>query len=186
MRPFLILILFSPLLVASNCHKDKSAPAILPEATQEGKNTIGFSVNGEVWRPYYKCTLSGDPCGEISARYDLPFGPKNSIDFSFLRSRNGKLSYLVISAPFTTITFPGEKIDSIGVTFADENRSGNNDAFSGIMPGSNFTITKLDLTNQIISGTFQFILSEDNRSGRTIQLTDGRFDFKFNACICSK
>jgi len=44
------------IIIASNCHKDKFAPAVLPEATQEGKNTIGFSVNGEVWRPYYKCT----------------------------------------------------------------------------------------------------------------------------------
>jgi hypothetical protein len=185
MRPYLILILFSPLLVASNCHKDKFAPAVLPGATQEGKNTIGFSIAGGVWQPYHKCTLSGDPCAEISARYDLPLGPKNSIDFGFSRVRNGKLSYLLISAPYATITSPGEKIDSVGVTFADENRSGNDGAYSGIMPGSNFTITKLDLTNQIISGTFNFILSEDNRSGRTVQLTDGRFDFKFNACLCS-
>jgi hypothetical protein len=185
MRPYLILIFFSPLLVASNCHKDKIAPAVLPEATQEGKNTIGFLVNGEVLRPYYKCIFSGDPCGEISAYYDIPLGPKNSIDFSFLRSRNGRLSNLVISAVFATVTSPGEKIDSVGVTFADENQSGNDNVYSGIMPGSTFMITKLDLTNQIISGTFKFILSEDNRSGRTIELTDGMFDFKFNACICS-
>src|SRR6266480_1928445 len=185
MRPYLILIFFSPLLVASNCHKDKFAPAVLPEATQEGKNTIGFSVNGEVWRPYYKGTLSGDPCGEINARYDLPSAPKNSIDFSFSRQRNGKMSYLLISAPFTTITFPGGKIDSVGVNYTGEQWSGNNDSYSNIQPGSTFVITKFDRSNQIISGVFEFILSEDNGSGGLAILKEGRFDFKFNACRCS-
>ena len=183
---FLSIIVFTPILLMTiNCHKVPSIPKVLPEATQIGKNTIGFVIDGEVWLPYHKCSFSSDPCEQISARYGGPYAAPGSIDFSFARMRNNKLSYLVISAPFATITFPGDKIDSVGVTYSAENRSGNSGAYSGILPGSKFIITKLDSVNKIISGTFDFILAEDYRSGGTIELKQGRFDLTLNACICS-
>ena len=40
-------------------------PATLPPITQEGKNTFGCKVDGEVWVPYYKCGGTGNPCGEL-------------------------------------------------------------------------------------------------------------------------
>ncbi len=67
----LILIIFFSLSL-SYCHKNKLPAAVLPEATQEGKNTVGFTLNGEVWVPYYKCCWSCDPCGEFSADYGPP------------------------------------------------------------------------------------------------------------------
>ena len=171
------------------CKKDPTKNATLPAASQEGKNTIGFTINGEVWVPYEKCAAFSNPCREITARYGTSGGAApNGIDFGFTRRRNGlnTTSYLLItSSGVGTITTIGNKIDSVYVNFTAENSIGNNDTYSGGLPGSNFIITKVDQQDQIISGKFEFILRENNGSGRTITLKDGRFDFKFNACHCS-
>jgi len=42
------------------------------------------------------------------------------------------------------------------------------------------TITKLDLANKIISGTFDFTAEDENNPANTIKVTDGRFDVKYN------
>lgn len=186
MKKLILLILCFSLLCFAKCRKDKIPAAVLPLATQEGKNTIGFTINNEVWVPYAKCAAFSNPCGEVSARYGSSGGASaNGIGFSFFRVRNGKESSLIISSAFATITSVGEKIDSISVAYLSENMNGNNGYFEGPLNGSKFYITKFDSLAQIISGEFELILLEQNGSGKTITLKDGRFDFKFNACKCS-
>jgi hypothetical protein len=173
-------------VIAAKCNKESVSNPTLPPATQEGKNTVGFTINGEVWVPYAKCAAFTNPCREISVRYGAAGGASpNGIAFSFFRIKNDRESSLIISSPFATITSPGEKVDSIGVTFLSESLNGNNGYFRGPLSGSKFIITKIDHQNQIISGEFEFILLEQNGSGNTITLNNGRFDFKFNACKCS-
>lgn len=181
-----LILLFSAFLFLNlKCKKDNPPLAILPAATQEGKNTVGFTLNGEVWIPYAICRIGADPCGEISARYSTPLAAPNGIGFQFARFRNSKSSSLSIyTLGGGTITTIGDKIDSIGISFQDENWSGNSGAYNGTS-GSKFLITKIDHQNQTISGEFEFVLRENNGSGKTIVLKDGRFDFKFNACKCS-
>lgn len=179
-----LFIIFS---FSTGCKKDPTKNAKLPPITQEGKNTIGFTINDEVWMPYCKCGFMRDPCGEILARYGVSGGAEpNGIDFGFGRERKGRFSSLSISSALTgTITSIGDKTDSIGVSFLSENMNGNNGYFTGPITGSKFIITKFDYPNQIISGEFEFILMEQNGTGNTITIKDGRFDFKFNACKCS-
>ncbi len=176
-------------LLSTSCkkQKDPTKNAQLPPATQEGKNTVGFIIDGEVWVPYARCGFGQSPCKEVSARYGASGGAApDGIDFGFTRERKGKISYLQISSTgLGTITTLGNKVDSVGVNFTGENSSGSSNSFSGVLSGSRFIITKIDKQTQIISGEFEFILNEDNRTGRTIILKDGRFDFKFNACKCS-
>jgi hypothetical protein len=182
--PFVVLLLLS--LPFTTCKKEHPPAAVLPAITQEGKNTIGFKIDGKVWVPYYKCGIGRDPCGEISFRYGPPYGPNNLLDFQIARQQSSGLSALTITS-LTPITTIGNKCDSLNIDFQGEQWNGNNDVwnknFNG--PPGNFEITKLDTVNGIISGIFSFTLYEENRSGRTIQITDGRFDFKINACICS-
>lgn len=181
------LILLAFLCTASHCNK--SGPPknpTLPAITQEGKNTVGFTINGEVWVPYYKCSFSGDPCGEISARYGSPYAYPNNIGFQFARQNKSRSSWITISS-FVPIYTTGNKYDSVGINFTGENSTGNDNQF-GKSPYNNigrFEITKLDTINKIISGIFEFTLMEKNGSGRTIEIKDGRFDFKMNACKCS-
>ncbi len=93
----------------------------------------------------------------------------------------------ISSSGIGTITSIGDKIDSILVSYRDENASGNNGDYYGPLFGgaSKFIITKIDYQSQIISGEFELVLLEQNRTGNTITLKDGRFDFKFYACKCS-
>lgn len=57
---YLLLILFT-ILTTGSCKKDPIKNAVLPPATQEGKNTVGFTINSEVWVPYYKCQSFSNP-----------------------------------------------------------------------------------------------------------------------------
>lgn len=179
------LITFS--LFLAGCKKDPTKNAKLPPITQEGKNTIGFTVDGKVWVPYYKCRFMGDPCGEIHASYGEAGGAApNAIGFQFVRERGSKSSSLTFSSSgIGTITTVGNKIDSIHITYRAENSMGNVGYYTGPLPGSNFIITKINKGTQILSGEFEFILVDQNGDGNTINLKDGRFDFKFNACKCS-
>lgn len=68
----LLLLLFT--IYTTGCKKDLAKNATLPPATQEGKNTVGFTVNGEVWVPYAKCESFSNPCREISAHYGASGG----------------------------------------------------------------------------------------------------------------
>ena len=184
-----IFFLFIIPLFFASCKKDPTKNAKLPPITQEGKNTVGFTLNNEVWVPYYKCRFMGNPCGEISARYGESGGAAPySIDFQFIRQRKDKLSALTISSSGSgAVTTIGNKIDSISIDFQDENSTGNTGIYRGpIASGNNkFIITKIDFQNQIISGEFIFDLIEQNGSGKIITIKDGRFDFKLNACKCS-
>lgn len=186
MKRTLLVLAIVTFFIFSKCHKDNPPPAVLPPITQEGKNTVGFTINGEVWVPYYKCSLNGDPCGEISARYGLPLAFPNDLGFQFERQNGGKSSGLTISSyvPIYTI---GNKYDSVGIEYGGENSIGNSDQYSKSFYNNlgKFEITKLDTINQIISGIFEFTLYEGNGSGRSIEIKNGRFDFKINACKCS-
>ncbi|HRP57760.1 hypothetical protein [Agriterribacter sp.] len=191
-RLTLILIALTTysLLASNHCKKDPAANAKLPPATQEGRNTVGFRIDDEVWIPHYECRFMGNPCGEISARYGESNGAaEHSFDFQILRQKNNKLSALTVSSSGTgTITSVGNKIDSIFVNYDDEKLSSDG-YFIGPMPGSRFTITKIDFQNWIISGEFEFILRERKDVGTLtdtfVTLKEGRFDLKFNACTCS-
>ncbi|MGV3541431.1 MAG: hypothetical protein ACO1OQ_16565 [Rufibacter sp.] len=150
---------------------------------------MGFTFeDGQVWVPYYECALFDDPCAMISARIGLPFAGQNGIDIKFSRREDkDKHSALSIYTRFeNTISGPGEKIDSVIVSYLAENpvNAAVERIYGYPLPGSRFTITKFDRQNEIISGEFHLILR--NQAGKTVTLSNGRFDFKFNACACDE
>jgi len=85
----------------------------------------------------------------------------------------------------STISQLGNVFDSLYIGCIFNNFSYDNVGFPGQsqVTGNNFTITKLDTINRIISGTFNFKFIEYPDS---IIVTDGRFDFKIDDyCKCS-
>ena len=180
----LILLLASLCSLNGRCKKDPPE-AVLPPVTNTGNNTIGFVIDGKVWVPYYKCGLGKDPCGEYLADYGQPLAPRSGISFQFERERGNVSSSLTITSSFGTITTAGDKIDSLSAAFMDEGSNGNSKRYFGPLIGSHFNVTKVDTVSKIISGTFELILLEQNGSGKTITLKNGRFDFRFNACKCT-
>jgi len=67
----------------SSCKKEKIDPNALPQTTQEGKNTLGFLLNGQTWTPNgfngtanlslsYDATFSGGVFNLAAYRYVNP------------------------------------------------------------------------------------------------------------------
>ncbi len=188
MRKFftpLSIITFLFLIAGIQCRKDKIS-SVLPPVTQEGRNTIGFKVNGEVWVPYYKCGFGSNPCGEISARYGPPYNSIDHFSFGATQNTSENYSYLTIVGLFP-ITITGNKFDSVNIKYVGKKLSGVTHEWSKMWNGAPgiVEITRIDPISRVISGIFSFKLY-NTYGGLTdsIEITDGRFDFTMNACIC--
>lgn len=174
----LILLFTVSLFAFSGCRKHKPSPVgQLPPATQEGKNTLGFLLNGQPWTPH------GNN-GTANLSIDVDFGFKQgifsltayNITSSTQRDYFGigvKDSLNLIIAPklyeLGSNTLYGAYFSNMRCTF---------DYFeTAVTRNGILTITKLDKTNRIIAGTFSATLSKNGCEPITI--TDGRFDMKY-------
>lgn len=165
----------------SKCKKN-TLTETLPPATQEGKNTMGFKVNGKVWVPYFPCGFGQNPCGAVQLNYHLNSVPAYYLNFHPARKINGNLSSLIItSIPNTTISTTGNKFDSVNISFNDY-ANGITTYNKSYNPKGSFIITKVDFFNQIISGTLDCTLYNGIDS---VVITEGRFDCKFYTCVCN-
>lgn len=171
---FLTLTLLATL---SCCKSDDDNNDTLPPATQSGENTAGCLVDGDVLIPkgngnnfqcyyqfvngdYYFSISFYDTTGEFS-KYCNVFSRRAEI-------AEGNTYTLNISDEQDTSGYGGEH--NIGIT---EPFSYDTNATTT----GELTITKLDFTNNIVSGTFWF--DAINSSGEIKQIRDGRFDAQF-------
>jgi hypothetical protein len=167
---FVLLALCFMLVTSMKCKKDNQEPSKeqLPAITQTGANTFGVLLNGEVWLPKgglldqkldlsYDPTYAGGSFGIIANRY---VSKENKMEVRIgLTGVNKEASYY---------------FNNNGVIYRDT-KSNCNYYEDRIVSGS-LTITKLDLVNKFISGTFEFKLEKNGCP--TINATQGRFDLK--------
>lgn len=178
-----IILLLITTVFLSCCNKDdKPTPAPtplsqLPPPTQTGANTFGCLLDGEVFKPgitnnSYNCfyqLVDGEYYFNVNANYT-----KNNILKGILLSTK-KLSI----AQGQTLNLL-EKID--GNAYGSlSNLNDNTGVYqfnetSTINTGE-LKITKLDFTNNIVSGTFWFNVKDNQNVIH--QIRDGRFDMKF-------
>jgi len=171
-----------PLLMVVGCHRNDPAPAnpasLLPPATQTGANSFGCLVNGQPWTP------SGN---DGRANYRVTYDPGYA---------GGSLVIRVYRYPDNTPDYQnmilgGDRIAQSGIYpfvlvgdrkafFADHRLAPPCDDFSEAPSltyrTGNITITRLDLAQGIISGTFDFKLAKPGCD--TVRVTNGRFDKK--------
>jgi len=186
MKPrFLILLVLLFLVV--RCRKNQNAtPKELPPVTQEGKNTIGFKLNGEIWLPYLECSFSGNPCGELFTDV-YRTQPSEMLPFSFSlafsrETKNEYTSFSISTKPNSGIYTIGNKIDSLTILFHKPiGQLYYNYNYHGKMEKAE--ITKVDVINGIISGVFELTLYQSIND--SVKITEGRFDLKFPLCKCS-
>ena len=182
-RGLLLLLL---MLAASlwACHKEdpiKPAPppdyTVLPPATQEGKNTFGCKVNGQVWVPRVEIFApwfdkmaqlhekngtggGGISCRILSTTQDeymtIGFGP------SYFQAR----TYRTLSDTAQFRFNPDFRRLSENFHHIDGDTS------------NYFTITKIDTVRNFISGVFQCSIYNSDKS-RKIKITEGRFDMPY-------
>lgn len=175
------------LLSISACHKtprevDKPEPIdiyhTLPEITQEGKNTFGCKVNGEVWVPrvelfvpwytldfqFSEANLKGNGligCRLLTESDDdfmvVVFGPTNFKPGAYFQNDQAD-----------NVTYSSLRLSSLGYHSENKDSSYN-------LVNVNF----IDTESNIVSGTFQFKLYNDMNPNDTIHITEGRFDLRY-------
>ena len=164
--------------VLASCKKEIKS---LPDETTSGANTFGAKVNGENWGPLKAGILPTAPL--LEAR----FAGDNSIfilarNFSrtpvetemeiYLKSVSATGTYLLSE---NTNKYPAETASY--AYYVKRNINIEDEWITGTDATGQVTVTKIDIPNRIISGTFQFTAKARYGSG-PVTVTDGRFDVK--------
>lgn len=182
MKKFLLIAvcLCSLIFTANSCKKDKITELEkLPPATQTGANTFGCLVNGKAFLP---------------KGYDGTGRPNPHVQYDYLL--NGQPYLSIEASKFTDDNLGG---GGISITFWDVTQIGHYDVSSkfrfsvgwpiiigncgmsiidsALQAWGGGYISKLDIPNRIISGTFNFKAIKPGCD--TVRITDGRFDIKF-------
>ncbi|WP_306013149.1 MULTISPECIES: hypothetical protein [unclassified Allomuricauda] len=162
------------ILALSGCSQDeapKDPVDSLPPITQTGENTFACLING---KPFFSSK-------ERRASYTVANG---AYTFGVYGSRRDEIG-------LRTVSLQGIDVDPLkeGTYTLKSEISGNFSGLYGIDGGLTLdtgttdanpgllTITRFDLVEFIVSGTFEFTVEDD--SGNLYEITDGRFDLKF-------
>lgn len=157
-----IHILFLCLLFLGAC-KDRLIEIkepTLPLETQTGARTFGCFVDGKLYVP-----KGGSSPGRHAISTNIQF------DILNLKTDNGS---------------DGINISTSGLNGTGDYSIASNNGFANYIIGSNnyestvgtLTITKYDKISRIISGRF-FFSAKDPKTGKTVNVTEGRFDVTF-------
>lgn len=175
MKAFLIILTSLLILVIfGGCDK---GPELTP-ITQEGRNTFSCKVNGKVWVP--------DAKGSIFVTVKPIDGGffNNSIDDSIriwisAYASNGEEVHIYLESLTLGVRKLDKNTDPIGASFSPSNyglyRNSRKEEYitSSVNTGS-ITLSKADTTTGILSGTFDFTVS--NSKGVLARINFGRFD----------
>ena len=178
----------------SQCTKTSTNPDdlnVLPPETQTGAGTFACKINGVVWKykdPDYRI-LNSSPMFQYTFNPDEKSGKLVVAGFRYTGNStydDGVGIYADSLLLFNSRETLAGKVSGISYgnnlilndcalqTTVDTNDSSNNRFFNN---SGRITITKLDNSNKIISGTFYCTLKRS--SCDTVKITDGRFDFKY-------
>lgn len=161
-KPTLMLLALCFLLCAGmKCKKEVTiyVPK-LPAETQTGAKTFGCLVDGKIYVPQG---------GSSPSRHAI----STSIQFAILnlKTDNGVDGINLSTAYLNDI---GDYDLALNSSHANYTIGSNN----YICTQGTLTITRYDKVNRIISGRF-FFTAKDDATGKTVNITDGRFDVTF-------
>ncbi len=177
MKKAIITFFIYALLLSFSCKEENifntAPPDELPPATMTGANTFGCLVNGEVWKPYIE---------------DANFWER-ALNVNHDRGWVGCDQLLIVAKKtlFKDIELHQEFIINAWCPVLGENKiTPTKGAFLYYQPcGYSYrvdtlsphiiNITKLDIENNIASGTFEFTAISDECQD-TVRITEGRFD----------
>jgi hypothetical protein len=187
--PGTLLLFFAlgTILSISACHKtprevDKPEPIdiyhTLPEITQEGKNTFGCKVNGEVWVPRVELFV---PWYTLDFQFsEADFKGVGNIMCRVLTEKQDEFMQIVFGPTYFS---PGPYIQNL-----QQGRSTHaslrvlDDDYHSIDKDSTLNkvnVQFIDAENNIVSGTFEFKLYNVSDPGDTIRFSEGRFDLRY-------
>lgn len=157
-------------MILNSCELMKPKPLALPEATQTGENTFGCKVNGEIWvangNSNYRSIASKSYNVETGG-FEV-FG-NNTKDFEGITSVRVGCNNCFSVGMYTNFDMEPEyfsgAIGDFKYGYGHIDTNGTNKV----------EITRFDLENRIISGTFEYDLY-NKENGQKIKITEGRFD----------
>jgi len=178
-KTFLLLLATFTL---SCCNKDDnpfSSKDQLPAETQTGANTVGCLVNGEVFIPHQQGI---NPA--VNCFYQLDNGEFFfTMGFSDFRN-GGSKSVFIQTKRVNLINGQTYSLNKNMVDNGDFSGGGgaywlspNDISYTNTIKTGELKVTRLDLANSIISGTFWF--DAVNTAGETVQIRSGRFDMNY-------
>lgn len=178
-RSYLLL----PLLLTA-CQKEQPEFSLSP-ATQTGANTLSCLVDGQVFLAYgRRCSNFGSTCEEaLSVRYQ-PTQGRLLLETIFSTEGHDEALSLVadsVFAPGLAGTQHPSSYRPAGLGYSDRRSKLN---YSTADPKyTHITITRLDTTAHIISGTFEgdlkTLLINPTTEKLAVVVTEGRFDVKY-------
>ncbi len=175
-----LLLFFLLAGIQAGCKKNNTPQdelSKLPAATQTGANTFGCLVNGKAFIAQTDCKFLCDPAFKVN--YDGANGGSISLIAVYQNSASGIDQGIVIGFDSTNykmqFLYSPTTALNIGFTFINNNLFTRSwDAM--VITTGKIVLTRYDLTNGIISGTFEFSLSKSGTE--TMIFTNGRFDKK--------
>ncbi len=171
----LLIISFFFLLLVYSCKKDNASK--LPPPTQTGENTFGCLVNGEAYVPK-GFDGTGRPNPHIQFDYGFNGQPYLTIDVIQYEKNNAIGDIFIGFGNLTRTGYYSVPIDFTFLVAWKKLGNCNTPPFdSTLQKYGGGIITKLDIPNRIVSGTFDFKYKTTNCD--TVRITDGRFDIKF-------
>ena len=173
-----ILIGSLSLFLLASCKKEIKE---LPPPTETGANTFGAKVNGTLWAPQGFGSFPANDILEarLAGPTEILINARN-----FASSPNETEFEILIAGISGTGTFqlsnnvPRGGSLSYGY-YVKRNMTPLNEWITSSTQGGTVTVTKFDLTNRIIAGTFQFTANNLYNTPELLTVTEGRFDLKF-------
>ena len=154
----------------------------LPEATSTGANTFGAKVNGKLWgpmklgiaatSPILQASFAGNNSFRITAR-NFASSPNESEMEIYLREVTAPGVYQLNQK---TAIQPDASA-SYGF-YIERNLMPKNEWITNTQYTGTVTITRLDIQERIIAGTFAFRAMNTYNEPAPIEVTEGRFDLK--------
>ncbi|WP_445721700.1 DUF6252 family protein [Flavobacterium sp.] len=177
-----IVLLLLATFTLSCCNKDDnpfSGNDQLPPETQTGANTVGCLVNGNVFLPKQEGINPAVNCfyqldnGEFF--FTMNFADLRGITNKRIVIQTSKISLQVGQ----TYILNKNMIDNGDFTEGGGvySLSSTNRYYTNTIKTGELKITRLDLSNSIISGTFWF--DAVNAAGETVEIRSGRFDWDY-------
>ena len=177
-----LLLLFTLILTLSCCNKDDnpfSGKDQLPAETQTGANTVGCLVNGDVFLPHAEGINPEVNCFyqfiDNEFFFSMNFADLRGTGFKEVFIQTGRIN-LEAGQTYILNKNPTDNGDYSGGGGGYSTSLSNSYYTTSIKTGE-LKITRVDLSNSIISGTFWF--DAVNTAGETVQIRSGRFDWNY-------
>lgn len=172
-------LIYILLLAIAGCGPDEYVPPEpkLPPATQVGANTFGCRIDGKVLIPDAIGCFAIPPIRALEVYHEnsFRFGNYTLLHLSARNCLNGlQLGFEKIDADSVgTYTFDSAFCD---VQYCEQAYASSSKGDFYTLGSGEITITRLDTSLKIISGTFWFNLTNGTK---TMPVRDGRFDIKY-------